>query len=172
MQELKKELNDKDISLNEYKKSLANLDDINKQEIEKVKKELKESDIKDKSKVLKKINELNELNNKYKEELNKKEQEINNLKTQKQLLKQESDNLKNEIKELKKVKRSSTSPKMFQSVRKKDDKARTFAPKEPEAYQTIENIDGLPEYDEESDRSKNLREEYIDTTEENPYISG
>ena len=29
-------------------------------------------------------------------------------------------------------------PKMFQDVRKKDDKVRTFAPKEPEIYQTIE----------------------------------
>ena len=44
---------------------------------------------------------------------------------------------------------------MFQDVRKRDNKVRTFAPKEPEIYQTIENIDGLPEYDEESDRLKN-----------------
>ena len=43
---------------------------------------------------------------------------------------------------------------MPQDVRKIDNKARTFAPKESEIYQTIKNVDGLPEYDEESDRSK------------------
>ena len=62
-------------------------------------------------------------------------------------------------------------PKMFQDVRKRDDKVRTFAPKEPEIYQTIKNVFGLPEYDEVSDRSKKLKEEYMDTKEENPYIS-
>ena len=45
---------------------------------------------------------------------------------------------------------------MPQDVRKRDNKARTFAPKEPEIYQTIKNVDGLPEYDEESDRSKKI----------------
>ena len=60
---------------------------------------------------------------------------------------------------------------MFQDVRKRDDKVRTFAPKVPEIYQTIENVDGLPEYDEESNRSKKRKEEYMDTTGKNPYIS-
>ena len=60
MQELRKELNDKDISLYEYKKRLDILDNDHKQEIQEIKNELKEGDIKDKNKVLKKINELNE----------------------------------------------------------------------------------------------------------------
>ena len=49
---------------------------------------------------------------------------------------------------------------MFQNVRKRDDKARNFAPKEPEIYQTIAEIGVLPKHDEESDRSKKLQEEY------------
>ena len=55
---LRKELNDKDISLNEYKKRLDILDNRQKQEIQELKKELEESnikDIKDKAKVLKKL---------------------------------------------------------------------------------------------------------------------
>ena len=60
MQELRKELNDNDISLYEYKKRLDILDNDHKQEIQEIKNELKEGDIKDKNKVLKKINELNE----------------------------------------------------------------------------------------------------------------
>ena len=60
MQELRKELNDKDISLYEYKKRLDILDNDHKQEIQEIKNELKEGDIKDKNKVLKKINELDE----------------------------------------------------------------------------------------------------------------
>ena len=63
IQELRKELNDKDISLNEYKKRLYTLNNIHKREIQKLKKELEESDIKDKNKILKKISELNKLNN-------------------------------------------------------------------------------------------------------------
>ena len=58
---------------------------------------------------MKKIAELNELNSKYKkefsikkEELTNSKKEINDLKNQKQLLIQESNNLKNKIKELKK----------------------------------------------------------------------
>ena len=39
IEELTKELNNKEISLNEYKKRLAESDDIRKQEIEKLKKE-------------------------------------------------------------------------------------------------------------------------------------
>ena len=82
---LKEELNNKDTSLNEYKKRLNTLDNRNKQEIQELKKELEKGNIKNKNKVLEKINELNELNNKYKkekriieQELNKKEQELGN----------------------------------------------------------------------------------------------
>ena len=61
----------------------------------------------------------------------------------------------NELKKKLKIDKDlSTMPKMPQDVRKRDNKARTFAPKESEIYQTIKNVDGLPEYDEESDRSK------------------
>ena len=73
MQELRKELNDKDISLYEYKKRLDILDNDHKQEIQEIKNELKEGDIKDKNKVLKKINELNE----YIKEKQIIEQELN-----------------------------------------------------------------------------------------------
>ena len=59
---------------------------------------------------------------------------------------------------------------MPQDVRKRDDKARTFAPTEPEIYQTIAEIAYLPKYGEESDRSKNLLKEYTDILEEK-YIS-
>ena len=41
IQELRKELNDKDISLNEYKKRLDRLDNEHKQEIQKIKKEIR-----------------------------------------------------------------------------------------------------------------------------------
>ena len=77
IRELRKELNDKDISLNEYKKRLDRLDNEYKQEIQKIEKELEESNIKDKNKVLKKINELNKLNDKYIEEKQIIEQELN-----------------------------------------------------------------------------------------------
>ena len=65
MQELKKELNDKDISLNKYKKSLNTLNNEHEQEKQKLEEELKESkeyinsNEKDKVKVMKKFNELN-----------------------------------------------------------------------------------------------------------------
>ena len=83
IEELKKELNNKDISLNEYKKKLAALDDSRKQEMQELKKELEESNIKDKNETLKKINDINKLHNEYIEEkriigqeLNKKRQEL------------------------------------------------------------------------------------------------
>ena len=97
-----------------------------------------------------------------KEELTNSKKEINDLKNQKQLLIQESNNLKSEIKELKKVKKSDTPPKIPQSVRKKDDKYRTFAPKD---FKT----DSLPKYNEKSNRLKNLEEEYQNITEEKKY---
>ena len=133
--------------------------------------------------------------NKKEQELNKKEQEltndqikINDLKPKNKLLNEglddlkksndlknkENNKLRDEISKLKEVKidkDSSTMPKMFQQVRKRDEKVRSFAPKEPEIYQTKENVDGLPKYDEKSDRLKKVKEEYVDTTEENPYIS-
>ena len=65
-----------------------------------------------------------------KEELTNSKKEINDLKIKKQLLIQESNNLKNEIKEFKKVKKLDTQTKIPQSVRKRDDKVRTFAPKD------------------------------------------
>ena len=94
--------------------------------------------------------------NKKEQELDEKEQklqnntgEINDLKLQNKLLKEgldyekkssklkENDELKNKIEKLEEVeiqrpnifdKSSSTLPKIFQDVRKRDDKARTFAP--------------------------------------------
>ena len=81
IRELRKELNEKDISLNEYKIRLDRLDNIHKQEIQKLKKELEESDIKDKNKVLRKINESNRLNDKYIEEKQIIEQELNKKRT-------------------------------------------------------------------------------------------
>ena len=54
----KKELNNKEISLNEYKEEIKILNYRHKQEIQKVKKELEESNIKDKNEVLGKIDEL------------------------------------------------------------------------------------------------------------------
>ena len=84
MEKLRKELNDKDILFNEYKKRLDILDIRHKQEIQELKKELEETNIKDKDKVLKKLNELIKEKEKYTEEkqiieqeLNKKEQELN-----------------------------------------------------------------------------------------------
>ena len=59
---------------------------------------------------------------------------------------------------------------MPKDVRKRDDKARTFASTEPKIYQTIGEIDYLPKYGEESDRLKNLLKEYTDILEEK-YIS-
>ena len=64
---------------------------------------------------------------------------------------------------------SSTPTKIPQSVRKRDDKVRTFDPKEPETYQNIEEISYLPTYDEKSDRLEKLINEY-NYTEEEKYI--
>ena len=87
---------------------------------------------------------------KKKQKLQNNTSEINDLKLQNKLLKEgldyekkssklkikENDELKNKIEKLKEVKNrsniidksSSTLPKIFQDVRKRDDKARTFAP--------------------------------------------
>ena len=93
MQELKNELNDKEISLNEYKEKLNTLSNTYEKEmqntyekeIQKLKKELKESkwytdsNKKDKSNTIKKINELDKNQQKYIEE-KKIEQELNEIK--------------------------------------------------------------------------------------------
>ena len=60
---------------------------------------------------------------------------------------------------------------MIQDVRKRDVKARTFAPTKPEIYKTIGEIAYLPKYDEESDRLENLLKEYTDILEKKKYIS-
>ena len=75
------------------------------------------------------------------------------------MLIQELNNLKNEIKELKKVKKSVTPTKIPQIVRKKDDKARTF---------DLKNFlkDSLPKHIKKLNRLKNLEEEYQNITEE------
>ena len=54
----------------------------------------------------------------------------------------------------------STPTKIPQSVRKRDDKVRTLAPKEPETNQNIEEISYLPKYYEKSDRLRKLTNEY------------
>ena len=115
--------------------------------------------------------------NKKEQELNKKEKELANNKTkiidleyQNKLLKEKLDNLKesvdlksNENNELKNIKKSyegsCTSTKIPQIVRKKDDKARTFDPKDFKK-------DSLPKYNEKLNRFKNLEEEYQNITEE------
>ena len=139
---------------------------------------------------MKKFNELNKENQKYikekqilEEELNEKEQElannktkINDLEYQIKLLNDRLNDFKNKENNEKNIKRSNTidyikkSPtKIPQNVRKRDDKARTFAPKQPETYQNIEQISYLPTYDENSDRSVKLINEYNYTKEKNIY---
>ena len=158
---------------------MKKINDLNKE---------KQEYIKEKQIIEQKLNKKEQELNEKKQELTNNKIKINDLKLQNKLLNEglddskKSNDLKNKennelrdkiskLKEVKIDKDSSTMPKMFQDVRKRDDKVRTFAPKEPGIYQTIENVDGLPEYDEESDRLKKLKEEYMDTTEENPYIS-
>ena len=120
------------------------------------------------------INEKEQEISEKEQEVNEKEQELENDKTkiidleyQNKLLKEELDDLKNkENNELKtkktKIKKSydnlSTPTKILQSVRKKDDKVRAFAPKETETYKNVEEeeINYLPKYHEESDRLKKL----------------
>ena len=66
-----KQLNDKDVSLDEYEKKVITLNNTYEKEIQKLKEELKESkeyidsDKKDKNMVLKKISELIEEKQKY-----------------------------------------------------------------------------------------------------------
>ena len=152
--------------------------------------------VKEKQKYIKEKQTIEQELNKKEQELNKKEQklvknkkEINNLEFQNKLLKERLDNLQksndlrnkennelrdeieklrlNMIDDLKKLyKVSNTQPKIIQDVRKRDDKARTFAPIKSEIYQNIGETTYLPEYGEESDRAENLQKEYVDTLEE------
>ena len=169
------------MSLDEYEENINKLDNDYKKEIQKLKKELKESkeyiesNKKDKNIVFKKISELTEENQKYikekqkieqeldlkKQELNNKEHElannkiiINDLEYQIKLLKdKENDQLKKIEAKNKIFKDLSTPTKIPQSVRKRDDKAKTFA---------LEDFkkDSLPKYDEKSNRLENLENEY------------
>ena len=152
IRELKEKLNDKDISLNEYKEELNILNDRHEQELQKLKQEYINSNTKDKTKLLEKINELNRLNNEYIKEKQNNIREINDLKLQNKLLKEGLDNsrksndlktkennkLINEIEELKLAREKSTLLKIIQDARKKDDRARTFAP--PDNNDRLNNL--------------------------------
>ena len=85
------------------------------------------------------------------------------------MLIQELNNLKNKIKELKKVKKSGTPTKISQSVRERDDKTRTFAPKDSKIDSSLKDfeIDSLPKFNEKSNTLKKLSEEYQNITEKN-----
>ena len=152
IRELKEKLNDKDISLNEYKEELNILNDRHEQELQKLKQEYINSNTKDKTKLLEKINELNRLNNEYIKEKQNNIREINDLKLQNKLLKEGLDNsrksndlktkennkLINEIEKLKLAREKSTLLKIIQDARKKDDRARTFAP--PDNNDRLNNL--------------------------------
>ena len=157
-------------------KKLITLNNTYEKEMQELKKELKESkehidsDKKDKNMVLKKFNELYKEKQKYikekqiiEQELNKKEQELNKKEQELANNKKIIDNLNTEIKLLRdndklrkltgKIKGSkdlSTPTKISQSVRKRDDKARIFAPEDFKK-------DSLPEYNVKLNRLKNLR---------------
>ena len=127
--------------------------------------------------VLKKFNELYKEKQNYikekqiiEQELNKKEQELAN---NKKII----DNLNIEIKllkdnsELRKLTRKTegskdltTPTKIPKIVKKRDDKARTFAPEDFKK-------DSLPEYNEKSNRFKNLEKGYQNATEEKYIIN-
>ena len=138
VQEMTKELNNKNISFNKYKENINKLDNEYKKEMLKLKKELKESkeyidsDKKDKDKVMKEFNKLYiEKQNYIKEkqiieqELNKKEQELaNNIKIINDL------NIK--------IKSLNDGDKLMEKIKK----------------------DSLPKYNEKLNRSKNLENEY------------
>ena len=178
-----KQLDDKDVSFDEYKKRLNTLNDTYEKEIQELKKELKESkeyidsDKKDKNMVLKKLIELTEENQTYmkekqiiQQELNKKEQElannkkiIDNLNIKIKSLK-DNDELRQLIKEIEGSKNSRTPTKIPQSVRKRDYKAKTFDLKDFKK-------DSLPEYNEKSNRLENLEKEYQNATEEKYIIN-
>ena len=161
--------------LDEYKKRLNISNDTYKKEIQELKEELKKykefinRDKKNKNEVLKKNSELTEENRKYikekqiiEQELNKKEQELSKKEQELANNKKTIDNLnieikllkdRNKLRKIKGSKDSSTPTKIPQSVRKRDNKARTFA---------LEDFkrDSLPEYNEKLNRLENLENEY------------
>ena len=182
-----KQLDDKDVSLDEYKKKLITLNNMYENEIQELKKEFKESkeytdsDKKDKNTVLKKSNELYKEKQNYikekqiiEQELNKKEQELIKKKQELTNNKKIVDNLNIEIKLLKdkdelrkltgKIEGSKDLSTPTKIVRKKDDKARTFDPKDFKK-------DSLPKYNEKSSRLRNLEKEYQNATEEKYIIN-
>ena len=63
---------------------------------------------------------------------------------------------------------SSTPTKIPQSVRKRDNKVKTFAPKDSKIDSSLKHFkkDSLPKYNEKLNRLKNLEEEYQNITEE------
>ena len=63
---------------------------------------------------------------------------------------------------------SSTPAKIPQSVRKRDNKVKTFAPKDSKIDSSLKHFkkDSLPKYNEKLNRLKNLEEEYQNITEE------
>ena len=130
VQEMTKELNNKNISINNYKENINKLDNEYKKEIQELKKELKESkeyidiDKKDKDKVMKEFNKL------YNEKKYIKE---------KQIIEQELANNKKIINGLNiKIKSLKDDDKLMKDFKK----------------------DSLPKYNEKLNRSKNLENEY------------
>ena len=133
-----KQLNDKNVSLDEYENKLITFNNTYEKKIQKLKEELKESkeyidsDKKDKNIILKKISELIEEKQKYikekqtiEQELNKKEQELAN---NKKII----NDLNIKIKSLK------DDDKLMKDFKK----------------------DSLPKYNEKLNWSKNLENEY------------
>ena len=126
-----KQLNDKDVSLDEYEKELITLNNTSEKEIQKLKEELKESkeyidsDKKDKDKVMKEFNKLyNEKQNYVKE---------------KQIIEQELANNKKIIDDLGiKIKSLKDDDKLMADLKK----------------------NSLPKYNEKLNRLKNLENEY------------
>ena len=130
----------------------------------------KQKYIKEKQIIEQELNKKERELNKKEQELNKKEQElannkkiIDNLNIEIKLLK-DNDELKKLTGKIEGSKDSSTPTKISQSVRKRDDKARTFAPEDFKK-------DSLPEYNEKSNRFKNLEKEYQNATEEKYIIN-
>ena len=147
--------------------------ELNKKEQELANNKTKIIDLEYQIKLLKKgfddLKKSIDLKNKENDELRNVSKENNEAKIKRSNI---IDNIKRsgKIKSIKKMCEDSSTPTTIpQSVRKRDDKVRTFAPKEPETYQNIEEISYLPTYDEKSDRLEKLINEY-NYTEEEKYI--
>ena len=67
---------------------------------------------------------------------------------------------------------SSTPTKIPQRVRKRDNKVKTFAPKDSKIDSSLKDskIDSLPKYNEKLNRLKNLEEEYQNITEKKIFL--